>query len=550
LFDSIRDDETTMQRRPLGGAVIAADSSRAVSLGGGGTFSDDDHNNHDNNQVLPHRRRRRVWKQNKTAAMPYPPRMKLQSIKTLFTITTLTLFLFASGVWVVTKVYTLVSTVGSFSRTARRGGTHRRHYEVLPWNTRYRVPDASVVVGDRSDAYATLRHELDVLLPDDPVRSRDAVRALVASTPLYAPLPMDATHSDVVPYDIYDCPSTPPAGYPFAWNILTLLHHWPPDDTTTPRPTIHQGLCVFDYVKDLDKALTYRRAELPFVVVNDPAVQRTVERWNVPGYVDRLLGDVPHRCEFSENNHFMYYTPMGGKKQRRRNNNNNNNNGGRTRLGGARRNAVQVPEGWTEPTQQLRMSYRDWLAHANVTDEHLGPDRPHWYFRLIGCGYMGPEGTCDKGSSEYLFDELPFFQPRENLYIVDPDEQKGIHCRFGMKGVIAENHFDGSRNAIVVLGGSRRYILANPDQCNFLALFPKGHPSARHSAVDWSNPDLDAYPSFANALANEVVLQPGHVLYLPTNWFHYIVSLELNFQCNTRSGVSTEYMEPIHDCGF
>ena len=138
--------------------------------------------------------------------------------------------------------------------------------------------------------------------------------------------------------------------------------------------------------------------------------------------------------------------------------------------------------------------------------------------------------------------------------------------------MIAENHFDGSRNSIVVLGGERRYILSHPEQCPNLALFPKGHPSARHSAVDWSDPDLDEYPDFANAMvssevsseldyllsltflfpykSNEVVLQAGEVLYLPTSWFHYIISLSTNFQCNTRSGIGREYIRVLRDCGF
>ena len=193
----------------------------------------------------------------------------------------------------------------------------------------------------------------------------------------------------------------------------------------------------------------------------------------------------------------------------------------------------------------------DWLRHANVSDDQLGPDHPHWYYRLIGCGLPGNDGSCDTESSEYLFDELTFFQPRaDQLYIVEPEEQKGIHCRFGMKGVIAENHFDGSRNAIVVLGGSRRYILAHPNQCDKLALYPKGHPSARHSAVDWSQPDLQAFPQFVAARGNEVVLTAGQVLYLPTEWFHFIVSLELNFQCNTRSGITKHYQKYIKQCGF
>jgi ribosomal protein L16 Arg81 hydroxylase len=69
-------------------------------------------------------------------------------------------------------------------------------------------------------------------------------------------------------------------------------------------------------------------------------------------------------------------------------------------------------------------------------------------------------------------------------------------------------------------------------------------------AVDWSKPDLEAFPQSAQAKANEVVMQPGQVLYLPTDWFHFIVSLELTFQCNSRSGVGDEYKELMQQCGF
>ena len=136
------------------------------------------------------------------------------------------------------------------------------------------------------------------------------------------------------------------------------------------------------------------------------------------------------------------------------------------------------------------------------------------------------------------------------MYLVDPSRQKGIHCRFGMQGVTIANHYDNSRNAIVVLGGERRYVLSHPKHCPNLALYHRGHPSARHSEVDWSNPDLEAFPDFAKAKSNEIVLQAGDVLYLPTNWFHYIVSLGLNFQCNTRSGTDRASMDSMRHCGF
>ena len=43
---------------------------------------------------------------------------------------------------------------------------------------------------------------------------------------------------------------------------------------------------------------------------------------------------------------------------------------------------------------------------------------------------------------------------------------------------------------MTVLGGERRYVLAHPDQCSKMSLFPMGHPSARHSSIDWSDPDF------------------------------------------------------------
>jgi hypothetical protein len=424
---------------------------------------------------------------------------------------------------------------GNTAASTTAGAGNREQYddddekEILPWNAKYIVPHSYETVGDRSDEYVLLRQEIDLLLPENPTRSLNFIHQLHRAKQL--PVMFDIAESDTIPYDIYDCPNTPPPNYPFAWNLVgNVLKHWPVNEMKIPDD-IHQGLCVFDYTKDHDKAMTYRTAELPFIVINDPQVAAAAERWNQPNYMERLLGDVLHRTEYSENSHFMYYIPISKKAAAKAKQRNALRNG----------HGPNIPKDWKEPTKLLRMSYAEWLSHANTT-RPVQPDEEHWYYRLIGCGEEGPD--CDTGSSEYLFDELPFFQPKPSLYMVEPSEQKGIHCRFGMSGVIAENHFDASRNAITVLSGSRRYILTHPNQCDKLALYPKGHPSARHSAVDWTNPDLTTYPQFANAMSNEVVLTAGQVLYLPTDWFHFIVSLELNFQCNTRSGTFVVVVVP------
>ena len=132
--------------------------------------------------------------------------------------------------------------------------------------------------------------------------------------------------------------------------------------------------------------------------------------------------------------------------------------------------------------------------------------------------------------------------------MVEPRAQRGVHCRFGMKGVIAEAHYDGSRNSIAMIGGLRRWIMTHPNQCENMHMFPRQHPSGRHSAVDWSNVDLERFPNFKKLVGNEVILQPGDVLYVPTDWIHYIVSLNVNVQCNTRSGITKHYKPDIKRC--
>jgi hypothetical protein len=481
------------------------------------------------------------------------------------------IFISISVLYLLVLVYNNYYIDGS-TTTSNTTAIDNDEFPTLPSSKIYAIPYSMAHIGDKSDEYATLRKEYDAYRPLD-----DYDRSLMASKSLRN-TNYDALETpSELPYDIHNCPYEPPIGYPYEYPTIHVLQNWPSNYRYPPADSnvAHLGICVFDYGRDYIKALNYKRLEVPFVVQNDPRVAETVERWSnqtythrlfntvggnrdnsdTSGYWDRLGADkvYHHRAEKSYNLEFLYWRPDIVKKKEEQENDVQGFN----------------VSSWKQPTQIVQMSYEEWYAiskeiqeknrgSSNVFLSHVGP---YYYFRLIGCGETSPTGTCDNvgTTSEYLFDELPYFQPkRQELYLTEPSQQRGIHCRFGVDGIQAQNHFDSSRNSIVVLGGQRRYVLSHPRSCVHQAMYPIGHPSARHSQINWTQVGLDeegsswndSFPQFRNSTSNEVVLQAGDVLYLPTNWFHYIISLSLNYQCNTRSGRTTHYDLDIEKCGF
>ncbi len=347
----------------------------------------------------------------------------------------------------------------------------------------------------------------------DPSRIQSTVQAM---RNMHPPETIDTN----LGYDIRRCPDSIPKGYPIPWNVIDVLSNWNPDNTTVP-PKIYQGICALDWSDPVQRQLAqvYRQAELPFLVQNHPELWRTAERWSSYDYLHKLLGgdDSMYRNEHSRDNHMPYWKLRG---------------------------PMQAPPGWVAPTDNVELSYSDWYGKAmqlEASDQSI-TEAEHYYFRL--------NGLFD-GENGFLYDELPIFLPtQKSFFMPEPENQRGINCRFGSKGIIAETHYDFSRNFIIILKGQKRYILAHPNQCQNLELYQQGHPSARHSKVDWSNPEQWNTGRFTQAKVNEVILQAGDALYLPTSWFHFIVSLNLNYQCNARSGTTYENFDEIKQCGF
>lgn len=161
--------------------------------------------------------------------------------------------------------------------------------------------------------------------------------------------------------------------------------------------------------------------------------------------------------------------------------------------------------------------------------------------------------------ASFVYKDLAFLDPSHSssslygdLFIRDAQDalSRGLRCRLGMRGIITEGHFDAGLNMIAMVRGAKRYILSPPSVCSCLGLLTTG-PSARHTKLDWSN--ISALTEHElKCPATEVVVQAGNVLYVPSYWYHHIVSLDESVQCNVRSGVilRDDVRIFLDQCGF
>lgn len=91
-------------------------------------------------------------------------------------------------------------------------------------------------------------------------------------------------------------------------------------------------------------------------------------------------------------------------------------------------------------------------------------------------------------------------------------------------------HFDAPDNIACVVAGRRRFTLFPPDQVanlyiGRLDLTPAGQPI---SLVDLAAPDLDRFPRYVQAQqhAQVVELEPGDAVFIPSQWWHGVESLD------------------------
>lgn len=304
--------------------------------------------------------------------------------------------------------------------------------------------------------------------------------------------------------------------YPIYEPLLDIVRRWNPDDPDQPDRFV-ETLQHFNYSDPHERLMAekYREAEVPFKLYDVSELEQTRLLWT-KSYLSKQLQHNPTHVEKSKNNHFMYWT---------------------------KKSAFKKSEDYTPPTDFIGMSFDQWsLIAENADASKISNSSEHYYFMTGSKPRENPESFISK--------DLPMFSTKTpNFFIVVPEANKGIQCRFGMRGIISESHYDTGRNMVAMIRGRKRYILTSPSSCKYLGIISdKKHPSFRHSIIDWSDFQQGVSHSFDKVKSIDTIVRTGEVLYIPSFWFHYIISLDYSIQCNSRSGVpdnmeGAEYIE-------
>jgi hypothetical protein len=302
--------------------------------------------------------------------------------------------------------------------------------------------------------------------------------------------------------------------YPQYHSLLEIITNWNPDNPDPPSNFI-ETLQHFNYSNLSERAMAeiYRDAEVPFKLYDIPDIDQVRHKWTSSYLSSAINSEHIRHVEKSKSNHFMFWTkPKKG-----------------------------FPKDFIPPTETIEMTFDDWVSIASHADQHkLNNESIHYY-------YMIGSRPGDRMNSFVARDLDVFSTESSNFFITNPKANKGIQCRFAMRGIISECHYDSGKNMIAMMHGAKRYILTPPHTCKHLGIISdKHHPSFRHSVIDWSDVHQAQAHHFDQVDAIDTIVQEGEVLYVPSFWFHYIISLNYAIQCNSRSGFPKE-MNGVRD---
>lgn len=108
-------------------------------------------------------------------------------------------------------------------------------------------------------------------------------------------------------------------------------------------------------------------------------------------------------------------------------------------------------------------------------------------------------------------------------------EEPDIKAWIGPKGTISPLHFDPKHNLLCQVVGTKKIILARPDDTPNLYPHESSMLLGNTSQIDAENVDYQKFPLVRNAKLMEVILHEGDMLYIPKHFWHFVKSLSTSF---------------------
>jgi hypothetical protein len=102
-------------------------------------------------------------------------------------------------------------------------------------------------------------------------------------------------------------------------------------------------------------------------------------------------------------------------------------------------------------------------------------------------------------------------------------------------GSIRQPAYDEMHSVRAQVYGRARVLVFPPEAWERIYPFPMMHPGQRSAQVNFTRPDRAAFPHWRRAHAQEAILEPGDVLYVPPMWFTRTESLEPSVAVTVRS---------------
>ena len=247
-------------------------------------------------------------------------------------------------------------------------------------------------------------------------------------------------------------PDTIDQHYPIETSTMRILKNWHPDVPDRPPQGPIDKLCHFDFrIKEQRAAaLEFRKSEVPFKALHVQNVEEVTKLWTWDYLIkqfDSSGGSNKRRVEQADtsergSNHFMYWHH-------------------------AKPQFLRAHPDYHPPTTVHQMTLAQWLEKSReVEGKKHDASAAHWY--LMTASEKDP----------FIERDLKIFRRfKKSWFIIRPSQYRGIHCRFGQPGIVAEAHYDGGRNMIAMLKGHKRYVLMHPRECQNVYLASKQHPS-------------------------------------------------------------------------